>query len=191
LWALMFFFVWVRGTLVRFRYDQFMRFGWKVLIPVGLGWVVAVAVVQGVRQFTDVELRTLLWILAGVAAVATVAMFVIPEQPKAEPEPAKDEGPFDPFAGGYPVPPLPGQTLPPSPRRRRAPTSPADDAPAGAIEQGPVTTAEEEPRGCHGHHPAHARGGRGARAARLHPAHTAEAGPRPGARPRRGLRRHG
>ncbi|NLE70628.1 MAG: NADH-quinone oxidoreductase subunit NuoH [Actinomycetales bacterium] len=147
LWALMFFFVWVRGTLVRFRYDQFMRFGWKVLIPVGLGWVVAVAVVQGVRQFTDVELRTLLWILAGVAAVATVAMFVIPEQPKAEPEPAKDEGPFDPFAGGYPVPPLPGQTLPPSPRRRRAPTSPADDAPAGAIEQGPVTTAEEEPRG--------------------------------------------
>jgi NADH-quinone oxidoreductase subunit H len=72
LWSLMFFFVWVRGTLVRFRYDHFMKFGWKVLIPAGLVWVVAVTAVQGVRQFLDVELNTLLWVLAGVAAVATV-----------------------------------------------------------------------------------------------------------------------
>jgi NADH-quinone oxidoreductase subunit H len=32
----LFFYIWVRGTLPRFRYDQLMAFGWKVLLPIGL-----------------------------------------------------------------------------------------------------------------------------------------------------------
>lgn len=47
LWALMFFFVWVRGSVLRFRYDQFMKLGWKVLIPAALTWLVMVAVSRG------------------------------------------------------------------------------------------------------------------------------------------------
>jgi NADH-quinone oxidoreductase subunit H len=33
---ILFVFVWLRGTLPRFRYDQLMDFGWKVLIPVAV-----------------------------------------------------------------------------------------------------------------------------------------------------------
>ena len=34
--AFLFFFIWLRGTLPRFRYDQLMHFGWKVLVPVAM-----------------------------------------------------------------------------------------------------------------------------------------------------------
>jgi NADH-quinone oxidoreductase subunit H len=39
--AVIFVFVWVRATIPRFRYDRLMSFGWKVLIPWGLVWVLA------------------------------------------------------------------------------------------------------------------------------------------------------
>lgn len=115
LWAIMFFFVWVRGSVLRFRYDQFMKLGWKVLIPAALGWLVCVAVVQGVRQFTDVDLRTTLFVLAGVVLLGLLISFLVPERRKPAAPPPGSE-PFDPYAGGYPVPPMPGQVLPPSPR---------------------------------------------------------------------------
>ena len=51
-WAVMFLMVWTRGTLVRIRYDHFMKLGWKVLIPAGLVWFVLVVIVQGYRAFS-------------------------------------------------------------------------------------------------------------------------------------------
>jgi NADH-quinone oxidoreductase subunit H len=36
-------FIWVRATFPRFRYDQIMRLGWKIFIPVTLVWLVVVA----------------------------------------------------------------------------------------------------------------------------------------------------
>jgi NADH-quinone oxidoreductase subunit H len=47
---LIFVFVWLRGTLPRMRYDQFMQLGWKVLIPINLGWILAVSSMHVLRD---------------------------------------------------------------------------------------------------------------------------------------------
>ena len=39
----LFMFVWVRATFPRFRYDQLMRLGWKVFLPLSLGWLILTA----------------------------------------------------------------------------------------------------------------------------------------------------
>ena len=39
----LFMFVWVRATFPRFRYDQLMRLGWKVFLPMSLGWLILTA----------------------------------------------------------------------------------------------------------------------------------------------------
>jgi NADH-quinone oxidoreductase subunit H len=41
-----FLFIWLRGTLPRLRYDQFMKFGWKVLIPASIAWIMIVATLR-------------------------------------------------------------------------------------------------------------------------------------------------
>ena len=48
--AIIFVFVWLRGTLPRLRYDQFMQLGWKILIPINLVWILAVTAIHVFRD---------------------------------------------------------------------------------------------------------------------------------------------
>lgn len=116
LWAVMFVFVWVRGTLLRLRYDQFMVFGWKVLIPVALGWVVVLSVVQWLQRVQGVTYQQFIPVIIGAAVVFIAIMWFWPEKKEAPPGADEDKEPVDAFAGGFPVPPLPGEKLPPSKR---------------------------------------------------------------------------
>jgi len=59
--AFIFVFIWLRGTLPRLRYDQFMKFGWKVLIPVSIAWILIVAVARYLRNTGGLESRNLLF----------------------------------------------------------------------------------------------------------------------------------
>ena len=135
-WAVMFFMIWTRGTLVRIRYDHFMKLGWKVLIPVSLVWLVLVAVVRAFRTFSGASVQALLLPLAGAFCLIMLGLFLIPDKGDEEEFYAEyDEYDEDDteddveimndddhvsFLEGFPVPPLPGQSLPPSPRARRA-----------------------------------------------------------------------
>ncbi|HHW82853.1 MAG TPA: NADH-quinone oxidoreductase subunit NuoH [Actinomycetales bacterium] len=118
MWLIAAIFVWIRGTLLRVRYDQLMKLGWKILIPVALVWLVAVAVVQGVMAFTDIQQSTFLIGIAVAFGIVILALLLWPEKKEVAAVEEAEEV-FDPYAGGYPIPPMPGQQLPPSPRRRR------------------------------------------------------------------------
>jgi NADH-quinone oxidoreductase subunit H len=111
-----FVFIWLRGTLPRLRYDQFMAFGWKRLIPIALVWIVAVAAIRAISLEGGIDRRYLLSAI-GVVVVLFLVLFFLGEK-AGEPDggdidedrEAADAEPFDAFAGGYPVPPMPVKT---------------------------------------------------------------------------------
>jgi NADH-quinone oxidoreductase subunit H len=50
--AFMYLYIWYRGTFPRYRFDQLMKVGWKILLPLGLGLLILTAVIG---------MRTELW----------------------------------------------------------------------------------------------------------------------------------
>lgn len=99
-------FIWLRGTLPRLRYDQFMKFGWKWLIPASLVWIVMVAAIRLVSLEGGLDRTYLVGAFAVVAVLCVLVYFV--GDSEDEPTEAGDMGEddFDAFAGGYPVPPM-------------------------------------------------------------------------------------
>lgn len=122
LWFLMkvavfiFVFIWLRGTLPRLRYDQFMRFGWKVLIPISIAWVIVVGVTRYLLGPDGSDVLAVLVAFGFAAFLLIIASYVaqIRRDKRAEAAEAAEASfvePVDPFAGGHPVPPMPGQEL--------------------------------------------------------------------------------
>jgi NADH-quinone oxidoreductase subunit H len=67
--ALCFTYIWIRGTLPRFRYDQLMDLGWKRLIPASLLWLLILAA----REVGTSRVGKFVNVLIGFGAAAAVA----------------------------------------------------------------------------------------------------------------------
>jgi NADH-quinone oxidoreductase subunit H len=65
-------FVWLRGTLPRMRYDQFMHLGWKVLIPINLVWIMVVAALHVLGHVEPVGFWNLFLGLGGALILLVV-----------------------------------------------------------------------------------------------------------------------
>ncbi len=72
-----FLFIWLRGSMPRYRYDKLMDLGWKVLIPVGLVWVLMTAGYVLLIQEGGLTATTRV-ILAGIAGLIAIALVVVP-----------------------------------------------------------------------------------------------------------------
>ncbi|MEE6176181.1 NADH-quinone oxidoreductase subunit NuoH [Mycobacterium sp. 050134] len=116
MWTFLFVYFWLRASLPRLRYDQFMALGWKLLIPASLVWVLIAAVIrtlrnQGYQHWTPV--------LVVSSLVVTVALVVLLRKPLTAPDiramdrqlRRKDGERPTPVSPGaaFPTPPLPGK----------------------------------------------------------------------------------
>ncbi|HZZ50044.1 MAG TPA: NADH-quinone oxidoreductase subunit NuoH [Pseudonocardia sp.] len=129
----LFIFIWLRGTLPRMRYDQFMKLGWKFLVPISLLWILMIFAIRTWRNQTGNNGVTMVVAIGIIVVAALIVAALVPDGRKpvpAEVEPASD----------YPVPPM-DLAVPALPRHRQR----ANSVSAGsesADEPGALTAAQ-------------------------------------------------
>jgi NADH-quinone oxidoreductase subunit H len=114
MWTFLFIYMWLRASLPRLRYDQFMGLGWKLLIPVSLVWVMIAAVIRSLRNQGYAHWTPL---LVACSIVVTVALVLTLRKPFSPPgnralarelRKRRDAIPPPP---AFPTPPMPSKAL--------------------------------------------------------------------------------
>jgi NADH-quinone oxidoreductase subunit H len=131
----LFVYIWLRGTLPRLRYDQFMRIGWKFLVPINLIWIVAVVAIRAFKQ-NGWTSGNILALAIGAVVLAIGAAMIFAERPA----PPSDDVPVIDF--GFPVPPV-DLTIPSKPKRK-AVKSKAPRRARAAVTAGAEPSSEKE-----------------------------------------------
>jgi NADH-quinone oxidoreductase subunit H len=120
MWTFLFIYMWLRASLPRLRYDQFMALGWKLLIPASLVWVVIAAVIRTLRNQGYEHWTPLLVASSAVFAVALVLLLRKPISASSNRsferalrrQRERGTAPEIPISA-FPTPPLPMKSLKP------------------------------------------------------------------------------
>jgi NADH-quinone oxidoreductase subunit H len=110
--AVLFCFIWLRSTLPRFRYDQFMRIGWKVLVPLNLVWIVLIAGLRAIHTDSEVSTGQILT-YGGIVILVLIGISFVFDRGRSVEEPDQ----VTLTGSGYPVPPL-DLEVPSAPKRK-------------------------------------------------------------------------
>ena len=122
MWTFLFIYFWLRASLPRLRYDQFMALGWKLLIPGSLVWVLIAAVIRTARNQGYPHWTPILVVSSLVFAVVFIALlrkpFAAPSIRALERElrrQRKDGTGLKTIEPAFPTPPLPKALTPAQP----------------------------------------------------------------------------